>query len=199
MKTKQEKHSRTENLPSEIPYHTRKRGLIKVIRHIVCLLIAVAAFVFMPTNAEAYHYENKQFGFSMELPMKPTVREVHGAPLLVFPTGQSWGLIITEQKQHEHLLKMSPEEILNTENERRTDLRQLCEMVDIDRSGKYPVMLMVGMYSSNYSYLITAFTGDTMYGFGRVTTAPIHPAELRTLVESVKSLRLLPKFKGIKR
>lgn len=163
------------------------------------MLIVVGAVLFMPMNAEAYHYEDKELGFSMELPMRPTVREVHGAPLLVFPTGQSWGLIITEQKQHEHLLKMSPDEIRDRENEGRTDMRQLCELVDIDRSGKYPVMLMVGRYSSNYSYLITAFTGNMMYGFGRVTAEPMHPAELRALYESVKSLRLLPRFKGIKR
>ncbi|MBO5244658.1 MAG: hypothetical protein J6B02_01015 [Selenomonadales bacterium] len=184
-------------------YLTRKRGLIKVragwLRRIACMLLVVGAALFMPTDASAYHYENKQFGFSMELPMKPTFREVSGAPLMVFPTGQSWGLIITEQKQHEQLLKMSPDEIRDMENESRTDLRQLCELVDIDRSGKYPVMLMVGRYSSNYSYLITAFTGDMMYGFGRVTTAPMHPAELGALLESVKSLRLLPKMKGIKR
>lgn len=153
--------------------------------------------IFAPTCAQAYHYENKDIGISMELPAKPTLQRIAHASLLVFPTGFSWGIVITEQKNHEHLLTKTPDEIRTMENRGLTDPRQMCQRVEIDRSGKYPVMLMIGRHNGNYSYLVTAFTGKLMYGFGRITTAPMNPRELKTLWESVKSLRVLPNFKGI--
>ena len=85
------------------------------------------------------------------------------------------------------------------ENRGVTDWRQRCDAVEIDRSGKYPVMLMAGRHNGNYSYLVTAFTGKLMYGFGRITKAPMTSSELRSLFESVKSLRVLPSFRGIKK
>lgn len=162
----------------------------------VLAILAVGMIWLCPTLAEAYHYEDKQLGISMELPAKPTLKKVEHASLLVFPTGLSWGIIITEQKNHEQLLTKTPEEIRTMENRGLTDPRQMCEWVEIDRSGKYPVMLMIGRHNGNYSYLVTAFTGKLMYGFGRITTRPMDARELKTLFESVKSLRVLPNFRG---
>lgn len=166
---------------------------------IACMIAAVGALICMPLSAEAYYYENKTLGFSMELPAKPIFRLVNGAPLLMFPTGNSWSIVITEQKYHETLLDKSPEEIRLLENRAMDTSRHRCDLVEVDRRGKYPVMLMAGKHNSNYSYLITAFTGKLMYGFGRVTPTPMTSAEIRTIFESVKSLRLLPNFKGIKK
>ena len=164
-----------------------------------CMIAVLGALIFMPMSVEAYHYENKQLGFSMELPAKPTLRQVNGANLLMFPTGNSWGVVITEQKYHERLLSKSTEEIRELENRGITDPRQQCDAVEIDRSGKYPVMLMAGRHNGYYSYLVTAFTGKLMYGFGRITKYPMASTELRSLFESVKSLRVLPNFRGIKK
>lgn len=166
---------------------------------VLCLIAVLGALIFMPTSVEAYHFESKELGFSMELPAKPTLRQVNGANLLMFPTGNSWGVVITEQKYHERLLDKSSEEICELENRGVTDWRQRCDAVEIDRSGKYPVMLMAGRHNGNYSYLVTAFTGKLMYGFGRITKAPMTSSELRSLFESVKSLRVLPNFRGIKK
>lgn len=164
---------------------------------IMAAILLVGIVCWDVARVEAYHYENKELGISMELPAKPTLKRIEHASLLVFPTGLSWGIVITEQKNHEQLLTKTPEEIRTMENRGLTDPRQMCEWVEIDRSGKYPVMLMVGRHNGNYSYLVTAFTGKIMYGFGRITTRPMDARELKILFESVKSLRVLPNFKGI--
>lgn len=165
----------------------------------IAALALFVGIIWLPTGVQAYHYENKELGISMELPARPTLKQVAHASLLVFPTGSSWGIVVTEQKNHEHLLTKTPDEIRTMENRGLTDPRQMCEQVVIDRSGKYPVMLMVGRHNGNYSYLVTAFTGKLMYGFGRITRLPMDKRELGVLFESVKSLRVLPNFKGIKK